>query len=112
MDRRSKENYYLDIADAALNRSTCLRRHNTRPLYGQFAYFALRYGVTMFIYNLCFPAVARNTDGTYLVDVVHAEVYATRSDGFGKTVVGVILVVREQLFPTGDKTRLRSRIHL
>ena len=26
MDRRSKENYYLDIADAALNRSTCLRR--------------------------------------------------------------------------------------
>ena len=26
MDRRSKQNYYLDIADAALNRSTCLRR--------------------------------------------------------------------------------------
>ena len=26
MDRRSKENYYLDIADAALKRSTCLRR--------------------------------------------------------------------------------------
>jgi len=25
-ERRSKENYYLDIADAALNRSTCLRR--------------------------------------------------------------------------------------
>jgi len=25
--RRSKENYYLDIADAALERSTCLRRH-------------------------------------------------------------------------------------
>ncbi len=24
--RRSKENYYLDIADAVLNRSTCLRR--------------------------------------------------------------------------------------
>ena len=24
--RRSKENYYLDIADAALQRSTCLRR--------------------------------------------------------------------------------------
>ena len=25
--RRSKENYYLDIADAAQERSTCLRRH-------------------------------------------------------------------------------------
>ena len=25
-ERRSKENYYLDIADAVLNRSTCLRR--------------------------------------------------------------------------------------
>ena len=25
-ERRSKENYYLDIADAALGRSTCLRR--------------------------------------------------------------------------------------
>ena len=26
MERISKENYYLDIADAVLNRSTCLRR--------------------------------------------------------------------------------------
>jgi deoxycytidylate deaminase len=25
-NRRSKENYYLDIADAVLRRSTCLRR--------------------------------------------------------------------------------------
>ena len=25
-NRRSKENYYLDIAEAALERSTCLRR--------------------------------------------------------------------------------------
>ena len=25
-NRRSKENYYLDIADAVLQRSTCLRR--------------------------------------------------------------------------------------
>ena len=25
-NRRSKENYYLDIADSALERSTCLRR--------------------------------------------------------------------------------------
>ena len=27
MKRRSKENYYLDIAEAVLNRSTCLRRN-------------------------------------------------------------------------------------
>lgn len=26
INRRSKENYYLDIADASLNRTTCLRR--------------------------------------------------------------------------------------
>ena len=27
MERRSKENYYLDIAETVLQRSTCLRRH-------------------------------------------------------------------------------------
>ena len=27
MDRRDKENYYLDIAETVLERSTCLRRH-------------------------------------------------------------------------------------
>ena len=27
MKRRDKENYYLDIAEVVLERSTCIRRH-------------------------------------------------------------------------------------
>ena len=32
MKRIDKENYYLDIAQTVLERSTCLRRRNRNPL--------------------------------------------------------------------------------
>ena len=48
------------------------------------------------------------------MDILHAEVYAAGADGLGKTVVRVVLMMREYFFPAFDQGRrngLRADVH-
>ena len=69
---------------------------------------------TVLIDHLDLPAVARNTDGSHLVDVLDPQMDTSRSQGFGQTVVGVIVVVREVFLPAADhgrRYRLCTDVH-
>ena len=57
--------------------------------------------------DLHFPTVTGNADGTDFIHVFHPKVYRTGTDGFGKTVVGIVLLVGENFQPTADQ-RLRN----
>ena len=60
------------------------------------------------------PAKTGFADGADFVDVFHAEVNASWSDGLRKTVVCIIIMMREDLFPAFDQAwryRLRADVH-
>ena len=88
--------------------------HDAGAVDGQLAHVAGLYGLALFIDDLGLPAVARLADGAHLVDVVHAQVHAAGADGLGQAVVGVVLVVREDLEPAVDEAGrhgLRADVH-
>ena len=60
-------------------------------------------GFALFIGDHDFPAVACFTDGADLVDIFYAEMYGAGADGFRKTVVGIVLMVREYGDPSTDE---------
>ena len=69
------------------------------------AKLARKYGAAALVNDSGLPAVAGLTDRAYLVDVLNAKVYAAGADRLGKSVVGVIFVVREFFLPALDKAR-------
>ena len=58
----------------------------------------------MLVNNAGLPAVAGLADGTHLVDIVNTQMDAAGADGLGKAVVGIVLVVGENLHPPVDQT--------
>ena len=59
--------------------------------------------VAVFVEYLGLPKIARFADSAYLMYVFNPKVYATGTDRLGKTVVGIVVVGGELLFPTLDK---------
>ena len=68
--------------------------HNAGALHRKFSDFALCYIVMVLIHDSGLPAEACLADGADFVDILNAEMYAARSDGFGKSVVGIVFVMR------------------
>ena len=58
----------------------------------------------MLVHNAGLPAKSCLTDGTHVIDVLHAQMDAAGADGFGQTVVGVVLMMGENIFPAADQT--------
>ena len=78
--------------------------HDARAPDSQLAHIALSDLVSVLIEEFHLPAVARHADSAHFVDIFHAQVYAARSDGFGKSVVGVVLMVRKIIMPVAAST--------
>ena len=55
------------------------------------------------------PSVTGFADGSDLVDVLNSQMYAAGTDGFREAIVGIILMVREDLLPALNKAR-RNRL--
>ena len=88
--------------------------HNSRSADGQFSYLTFFHFISLCIHDPCLPAVSRNTDGTYFVNVINAQMYASRSDGLTQAIIGIILVFREILLPSAYETlwyRLGTDVH-
>ena len=77
--------------------------HDTVALDRQLAYLTLLNRVAVLVQNAGLPTVARNADGTHLVDVLHAQVDTTGADGLGEAVVGIVSLAGEFLLPTLDQ---------
>jgi len=77
--------------------------HNAGAFDRKFAYVAVWYFIESAVNDLGLPAVAGNTDSADLVDVFHTQMHAAGADGFGKAVVGVILLTGEYFLPSVDK---------
>ena len=77
--------------------------HNAGTFYAKLAHFATLYSVALIINYLDLPAKACLAYCAYLVNVIHAKVYTSRTYRFAKTIVSVIFVVRENLFPACNK---------
>ena len=88
--------------------------HNTRSLYRKFSCLSLFYCLALFVDNLCFPAISGFSDCSDFIDIIHAKMYASRSDGFTQTIVCIVFMIWEVLFPVFDQTwwyRLCSNMH-
>ena len=88
--------------------------HDAVAAEGQLAHFAVGHVVALLVYDAGFPAEAGLADGAHLVDVLHAQMDRAGADGFRKAVVGVVLVVGEQLHPPvnhAGRHRLRADVH-
>ena len=77
--------------------------HYAVALYTELADFTLLNDLALLVDDLAFPSVAGKTDGAYLMNVLYAQVYAAGTDGLGKTVVSIVLVLGEVLEPSLDK---------
>ena len=77
--------------------------HYAGTLNTEFSDIALLNLIAVLVDDLTLPAVARNSDGTYLVCILKSEVNAARAGRLGKTVVGVVLVIREVIPLVTDK---------
>ena len=73
----------------------CLSLIHIWTLYTQFTHAPLGNGLELLVHDLDLPAISRYTDGSHLVDVVHAQVDTARAGGLGQAIVGVVLVVGE-----------------
>ena len=88
--------------------------HDAGAFDSQFAGLALLDRIAFFIDDLGFPAITGFADGTDFVNVFNAQMYAAGSDGLGKAVVGIILMIREVILPVFDQTlgnRLGTDVH-
>ena len=68
----------------------------------------------MLVHDAGLPHIAGLADGAHLVDVFHAQMDTAGADGFGKTVVGVVLVMGEDLPPPSHqagRNGLRADVH-
>ena len=88
--------------------------HDAVAAEGQLAYLAVGHVVALLVYDAGFPAETGFADGAHLVDVLHAQMDRAGADGFRKAVVGVVLVMGEQLHPTvnhAGRHRLGADVH-
>ena len=88
--------------------------HQAGAANGQFTHVTARHIAAVFVHDTGFPTVPCLTDGANLVDVFHAQMDAARSDGFGKAVVGIVLMTGELFLPATDQAgryRLRTNVH-
>ena len=75
---------------------------------------SLRHLVVIIVNDLALPAVARNADRTDLVIMADTQMNTSGAGRFGKTVVGVILMIREVVLPVlnqGRRHRLCTDVH-
>ena len=88
--------------------------HNARTFDSKLAGFTLSNRIALGINDLCFPSIAWHTDGTNLVDILNSKVDSAWSDGFTKSVIGVILMMRKVFLPVLDqawRNRLGTNVH-
>ena len=78
--------------------------HDAGAAYGQFAYLATGHVAEMLVHDAGLPAKSSLADGTHVIDVLHAQMHAAGADGLGQTVVGVVLVMGENILPAADQT--------
>ena len=83
--------------------------HHARSLDTEFSDFALWHGHAVLVYNLTFPTIARHTDGSDLMDILHTQMHTARACRLGKTIVRIVLVMWEIFFPALDQ-RWRYRL--
>ena len=83
--------------------------HHARSLDTEFSDFTLWHGHAVLVHNLTFPAIARHTDGSDLMDILHTQMHTARACRLGKTIVRIILVMWEIFFPALDQ-RWRYRL--
>ncbi len=76
--------------------------HNAGSLYSQLAH-SVGYLAAVFVNYFDLPAVARNADSAYLVNISDTKVNAAGSYRLAESVVGVVLVIRENSSPALDK---------
>ena len=77
--------------------------HHAGALHGKLTDLALGNRLLLIVHDSDLPAVACLSDRTDLVDVLHAKMYASRSDGLTQSVVGVVVMLGEHGFPTLDE---------
>ncbi len=79
--------------------------HDARAANDKLADFIFGQALAFGVDDVSLPEVSGLADGAYLVDVLDAKVNAAGADGFGETVVGVILMVGKVLLPALDERR-------
>ena len=55
--------------------------HDARALNAELTDLTLLNGIALFINNLGLPSISGNTDGTYLVNILHTKVYTAGTCG-------------------------------
>ena len=88
--------------------------HDARTLDDQLADLALCNILPCFVDNARLPLIARLADCADFVDISTPQMDAARADRFGQTIVGVVLMVRENLEPAMNhalRHRLRADVH-
>ena len=91
-----------------------IANHNAVTFDCKLADLTFFYFIAVFIHNFHLPAVACFSDTADFMYILHTEMYTTRSDRLGKTIVGIVIVMREDFLPMLDKTlwnRLRTDVH-
>ena len=73
--------------------------HDAVALDNQLAHVALGHILATLIHDAGLPAKAGLADGTHLMDVLHAQMDTAGADGLGQAIVGIILMMREDLQP-------------
>ena len=76
--------------------------HDAGAFDSQFADAALDL-ISVFVYDLDFPAISGDSDSADLMNVLNAKMDTARADGFAQTIIGVILMIREITLPTLDQ---------
>ena len=76
--------------------------HDAGTLDSEFSDIAGSHVLPVLVDDPAFPHVSGLTDGADLVDVLNTQVDTAGSEGFGQTVVGVILVIGEVIHPVLD----------
>ena len=88
--------------------------HKSRSLDAQLTNLALRNLNTVLVDDLSLPAPAGNADGADVIDVLDAQMDTAGPEGFRQAVIGVVLMMRENLSPLCDEAlgdRLRADMH-
>ncbi len=70
----------------------------------QFAHITLGDLPALLVYDLCFPVIARLSNGSHFMYIFHAQMHTARPDGLAQPIIGIVLMVRKMLLPTLNQT--------
>ena len=77
--------------------------HNARSKYCKFSNIPLLYFIALFINNLNFPAITRNTNCTNFVIISNTKVNTSWTNRFRQSIVCIVIVMWEIFFPVFNK---------